>query len=50
MRKKPIKISSEFKLGLDEMKGSSETYEDVLKRIIPHKFVMNWWGKGGGKK
>ena len=48
VKEKVVRISKEFKSGLDKIGHKNETYEDVLKRIIPQRFVKNWW-KGDKK-
>ena len=44
MAKELVRISKEFKSGLDKIGHKNETYEDVLKRLIPKRFIKNWWG------
>jgi len=51
MRNPLIRIDRKIKRGLDEKKlYPNETYDSVLRRLLPKTFVSSFWGSNKNKK
>ena len=49
MRNPLIRIDSKLKKELDKKKHPGETYDSVLLRLLPKKFVNSFWNKSKSK-